>query len=71
MEIMKNQAHHFSPRELQVIKLLSEGLNTTQIAKAMEIATGTVRSHRKNIFKKSHCHNTTELVAQFIRNGWI
>jgi DNA-binding CsgD family transcriptional regulator len=61
----------FSKRELEILKLLSEGNETKEIANKLFIAKETVKSHRKNILRKSQCRNTAELVARSISEGWI
>ncbi|RIA08899.1 regulatory LuxR family protein [Flavobacteriaceae bacterium MAR_2010_72] len=61
----------FTSRELEIIKLLGEGLTMNEISDQLNIAFGTVNTHRKNILKKSDCKNITELVADCIRKGYI
>ncbi|TVZ57634.1 regulatory LuxR family protein [Flavobacteriaceae bacterium MAR_2010_105] len=61
----------FTSRELEIIKLLGEGLTMNEISQQLNIAFGTVNTHRKNILKKSDCKNITELVADCIRKGYI
>lgn len=63
--------HPYSPRELQIIRLLSEGMNAEAIAAALEISKETVRTHRKNILRKSGSENTVQAVAKCIREGII
>lgn len=47
------QAHHvLSPRELEVAKLLAEGLAVSAIAASLYIAPTTVRSHMQRIYWK-------------------
>ncbi|WP_317168954.1 response regulator transcription factor [Lunatibacter salilacus] len=61
----------FSKRELEIIKLISEGRDSKEIAEKLFISTLTVKSHRQNILSKSGCHNLVELVAKGIGEGWI
>jgi DNA-binding CsgD family transcriptional regulator len=61
----------FSSRELEIIKLLGEGLTMNDISLQLNIAFETVNTHRKNILKKSNSKNITELVANCIRKGYI
>jgi DNA-binding NarL/FixJ family response regulator len=58
-------------RELEIIKLIGEGFNTSKISKELNISEKTVLTHRKNILKKSEFKNTTGLVANCIRKGYI
>ena len=52
-----------SNRELDVIKLLSEGSTTKEIADSLNISDHTVGVHRKKILKKTELKSTTELIA--------
>ncbi len=61
-EIYKEFNDFFTPREIDVIKLLSKNLKTKDIAEKLFISEHTTYSHRKNILKKSNCHNAKELV---------
>lgn len=51
-----------SNREVEIIKLLAEGLTSQQIAEKLFIAEQTVKTHRKNIFRKVNVHTTAELI---------
>lgn len=61
----------FSRRELDVIKLLAEGDGSKEIAEKLFISHDTVITHRKNILSKTACRNTTELVAECIKKGYL
>ncbi|MEX2349472.1 MAG: LuxR C-terminal-related transcriptional regulator [Flavobacteriaceae bacterium] len=61
----------FTKRELEVIKLLAQGLATEAIAAELHISGQTVYTHRKNILRKSGLKNTTELIAACIRRGYV
>jgi len=61
----------FTKRELQIIRLLAEGIDTPAIADKLNISPQTVMTHRKKILKKSNCANTINLIAECIRHGYI
>ncbi|MFO7743967.1 MAG: LuxR C-terminal-related transcriptional regulator [Psychroflexus sp.] len=61
----------FTPKEKELIKKISEGLSTDVIAEQMNISIHTLRTHRKNILKKSSFKNIHEVVAQFLMAGVI
>lgn len=61
----------FSQRELQIIRLLANGMDTSAIAETLHISPQTVTTHRKKILKKSGCANTNRLVAECVRHGYI
>jgi len=53
-----------SDRELDVFRLLGEGLGTRQIAAKLHVATSTVETHRAGIKQKLGLDSATELVAR-------
>ncbi|MFC4870376.1 LuxR C-terminal-related transcriptional regulator [Negadavirga shengliensis] len=61
----------FSSREIEIIKLIADGMPTKQIADRLFIAPETVKSHRKNILRKAGCTNSNALVARGVSEGWI
>lgn len=57
-------AEILSDRELDVFRLLGQGLGTQQIATRLQVATSTVESHRAGIKRKLNLSGATELVAR-------
>lgn len=55
-------------RELEVIKLLCEGLSNTKIAEKLFLSPSTVDNHRTNIMRKLDVHNVVELTRFCIDN---
>ncbi len=51
-----------SPREIEIVKLIAEGLTNKEIAGRLFLSTVTVDTHRKNILAKLHLKNTASLV---------
>src|SRR5690606_7171578 len=47
-----------SEREMQIIKLIAEGLTNTQIAEELFLSNHTINTHRKNILSKLGVKNT-------------
>lgn len=54
-----------SPKENQVLKLLSQGLLYKEIAAEMNIVIGTVKQHIHSIYKKLHVQNRTEAINKY------
>lgn len=68
----KNQyLKEFSKREIDIIKLISNGLNNTEIAEKLFISVLTVKKHRNNILTKSYSKNTAQLIKNCILQGII
>ncbi len=64
-------ADALTERELEVLKLVAEGLTNRQIAAKLDISIKTVQSHRANLMDKLDLHDRTELVRYAIRRGLI
>lgn len=58
-------------REREVVKLLSMGLNSKEIADELFVTEETIKSHRKNLLKKLDKKNVTQLVVHCIQYGII
>jgi DNA-binding NarL/FixJ family response regulator len=61
----------FSERELDIITLCREGLQSKEIAKHLNISPRTVDTHKNNIFKKLGINSTLEMVLYAMENGII
>ena len=68
-------AHHkltgLTTREIEIIRLLSEGLGYKEVAAQLGISTRTVETHKNNILEKLELKNTIELVKFAIKNKLI
>ncbi len=53
-----------SERELQVLRLLTTNLSSTEIAQELFVAKSTVRTHIKNIYQKLDVHRRTDAVQR-------
>ncbi len=60
-----------SNREVEILKLISEGFSSKEIADYLHISTGTVRTHRKNILNKTEFKNLTQAAIYYVREGLI
>jgi DNA-binding NarL/FixJ family response regulator len=60
-----------SEREIEVLKLMAQGKSNKEIATALFISEGTVKSHGKSIFSKLNVGSRTEAVAEATRRGFL
>ena len=68
----KNQdLKEFSKREIDIIKLIGNGLSNAEIAEELFISVLTVNKHRNNILAKSDSKNTAQLIKNCILQGII
>lgn len=61
----------FSKREIDIIKLIGNGLNNVEIADKLFISVLTVKKHRNNILTKSDSKNTAQLIKNCVIQGLI
>jgi DNA-binding NarL/FixJ family response regulator len=58
-------------REMEVLKLVAQGLNNRDIAKQLFISENTVKNHIRNILEKLHLHSRMEAVVYAVREKMI
>ncbi|MCG8306790.1 MAG: LuxR C-terminal-related transcriptional regulator [Cytophagales bacterium] len=58
---------HISPRESEILELISNGMVTKEIASRLNISDSTVITHRKNLISKLKVRNTAELIKKATR----
>jgi len=63
--------HDLTERELEVLALMVEGLNNTQIAGRLMVSSSTVKSHVSNILSKLGVASRTEAVTLALRSRLI
>ena len=57
-----------TPREREIVQLLSEGKTNKEVAVVLDISTRTVETHRANIMHKLGMESLSDLVRYAIRN---
>lgn len=55
-------------REFQVAKLICSGLNNEDIAHRLNIRHGTVKTHIRNIYRKTWVHNKVSMLLRFLND---
>ncbi len=68
-EDLLTTGHIFSEREFEIIKLISEGMDSEQIANKLFLSVNTVNTHRRNILKKTKKSTTHDLVIELQERG--
>ncbi|SFQ04346.1 response regulator transcription factor [Parafilimonas terrae] len=58
-------------RQLQVLKLISAGYSSKQIASELSLSVKTIGNHRQNLLSRMSAASTAELVANSIKTGLI
>lgn len=60
-----------TPREMDVIRLLVEGLSNKEIAQRLFVSARTVNYHLDNIYSKLGVNSRTEAAIYALRHGWV
>lgn len=55
--------HHVTPREREVLELISQGFSTKEIGRELGISPKTVEFHRSNLLRKYGARTSSQLVA--------
>jgi DNA-binding NarL/FixJ family response regulator len=63
--------HVLTPREVEVLELISKGMRNKEIAAQLLLSDDTVQGHVKNILSKLQVHDRSEAVAIGVRRGII
>jgi DNA-binding NarL/FixJ family response regulator len=58
-------------RELDVVRLIADGLSNKLIADKLELSTHTVNTHRKNLMTKLNIQNTAGIVMFAVKNNLL
>ncbi len=64
-------APRLTDREMEVLRLVAQGLNNRDIAKQLFISENTVKNHIRNILEKLHLHSRMEAVVYAVREKMI
>jgi DNA-binding NarL/FixJ family response regulator len=60
-----------TPRQLEVLTLISEGLSTKEVARALNISIKTVETHRSQLMERLNIHEVAGLVRYAIKKGLL
>lgn len=60
---------HVTRRELEILRLVAEGLSNKEIGRKLSITEGTVKNHVHNALEKLHMDNRIQAAAYIVRQG--
>jgi PAS domain S-box-containing protein len=68
---VKSPLDDLTPRQLEVLRLLAEGLETPQIARRLGVAEETARNHIRALLRATGAHSRLEVVLMGFRSGLL
>jgi len=60
--------YHMTPRELQVAILVCRGFKNNEIADALKISHGTVKTHLRNLYRRVRVESKVLLLLKFVED---
>lgn len=67
----RRRLDRLTPRELQVLDLMAEGLSPEEVASTLGMSPNTLRTHTQNVLTKLGVHSKTEALMLAIRYGKV
>lgn len=62
---------YLSARELEILKLISEGMSSKEIAGRLYLSEETIKSHRRHLFSKFSAKNSPHLIHKAFLKGYL
>ncbi|HCI80485.1 MAG TPA: DNA-binding response regulator [Ktedonobacter sp.] len=66
-----DERRSLTPREVEVLTMVAQGMTSQQIAEQLGISVKTVQAHRANVMEKLELRDVTQLVRFAIRTGLL
>jgi len=68
LKILDKKELVLTPKEEEIIKLLAKGFNNQEIANKIFVSHNTVKTHRKNIYRKLDLGSTVDIIKYYFEN---
>lgn len=68
---LANEVTLVTQRELEIVKLLSKGMQNKEIADELKISARTIQCNLYNLFKKLGVRNRSQILPVLLKNGLI
>lgn len=69
--IDQENRYNLTKRELEILDLICEGLNSVEISERINISRHTIDTHRRNILGKTNSTNFLDLIGKMRKNEFI
>lgn len=64
--LLVQKRYHMTPRELEIARLICKGMSNEEIADAVQIKYGTVKTHIRNIYRRIHVKSKVAMLLRFL-----
>jgi two-component system, NarL family, response regulator DegU len=71
LSLVKKSLLKLSAREMDVLRLICDGLSTKEVATNLSLSPSTIEDYRKALLSKTNVKNTAELIALAHRSGLL
>lgn len=71
VEVMSEVSDGLTPREVEIVRLITLGKGNKQVAAQLGIAVRTAETHRAHVMKKLNLHNLAEVVQYALDRGLV
>jgi len=68
---VRRRLEKLTPRQMEVMRLMAEGLSTPKIARRLALSSKTIETHRGEIMKRVGIHDLVGLVRYAVRVGLV
>jgi DNA-binding NarL/FixJ family response regulator len=68
---MEEKFMPLSPREMEILRLVTRGLSNKEVAFTLGISHQTVKNHMTSILRKLDVEDRTQAAVQALRRGWV
>lgn len=71
--VIDTEEHYvpLSPREMEILTFVTQGLSNKEIAHRLRISQQTVKNHMTSILKKLNVEDRTQAAVNALRRGWV
>lgn len=70
-DFMREDDPHLSPREVEVLRLLTEGYTNEEIATSLRCSEATIKTHLIHLFRKLDVHDRVSAAVRGLRRGIV
>lgn len=68
---MNNTKPQLTAREIEILKLIAEGLTSAEIAAVVSLSVETIKWYRKRLLQKTDSANSAEMIRKATEYGMI